>query len=428
MIVAVACIVAGVIAFATFRSKSSSSQLPAVAVWGTFPKDVFDRYVSNINNTLADQITVNYTQETTDNFLRDFVSALARGNGPDAILIPADLLLPNRDKLTPVPYTVLPQRTFLNTYIDEASIYLDPNGVLGIPFIADPLVTYWNRDMFNAAGLVMCADPSCKLYWDQFSSYDDKITIKDDNGTVTKTAVALGDFANVNNAREIFASILMQSGNPITAQSSDGSVSSAIKTSYRADPSGAVKFFAKFVNPSDKDYSWNRSWPAAKTAFLAGNLATYFGLASELSELRAKNPNLNFDIAPFPQFRTGGVAAAYAKLYGFSLVKSSAKTNAAYSIISILAAAQNLPKISSAMYLPSVSRAVIAAGFDDPYLDLFNRSALISRTWLDPDPVQTAKTFGTMIQSVTSGQKNITQAVNDAGDQFNAAIRQAVGQ
>src|SRR5882724_10844203 len=93
-------IIAGVTAFATFKNNSSSTQIPAVTVWGTFPKGSFDQYVLKLNATAAQPVTVNYIEKPEDSFLSDFVSALARGTGPDAVLIPADMLLPAEDKLS----------------------------------------------------------------------------------------------------------------------------------------------------------------------------------------------------------------------------------------------------------------------------------------------------------------------------------------
>ena len=55
---------------------------------------------STINNTQAQMVTVNYVQKSPDSFSRDFVNALAIGQGPDAILISADLILPQKNKLT----------------------------------------------------------------------------------------------------------------------------------------------------------------------------------------------------------------------------------------------------------------------------------------------------------------------------------------
>jgi multiple sugar transport system substrate-binding protein len=416
-------LVAGVIAFASYKGSSSSSSLPSITIWGTFPKSAFDQYVSQINLTLPQQMSIQYMQESPSAFHNDFIAALARGQGPDAILIPADLLLPEEDKLTVIPYSALPERTFLDTYIQEVSIYLTQNGILGIPFAVDPLVMYWNRDMFNAAGI---AKPP--VYWDEFTALNKAITVKSQNGTVTRSAVAMGDFANVVNARELLGTLLLQTGNPVTSVSANGSVVSALSTSAAVDPTKAVDFFTQAVDPTNAEYSWNRSWPDSKSAFLSGTLATYFGFASEISDIRSKNPNLNFDVAPLPQLRSGGQAADYARLYGFSIVRSSAKANTVFQVVSTLVMPQYLVSFSSptSLYLPSVDLGIIQSGSTDPYIAVFGRTALIARTWLDVDPSISTNILGSMIQAVTSGQKSVSQAVNDAGAQHNAALQNAM--
>ena len=166
--------------------------------------------------------------------------------------------------------------------------------------------------------------------------------------------------------------------------------------------------------------------PNDKTAFLQGMLATYFGFASELADIRDKNPNLNFDAAPLPQLRAGGVKADYGKIFGFSLVRSSANVDTAYQVISILTSAQYLADLAQTMYLPSVRRDVIARGNNDPYITIFNKAALIANTWIDADPAQSRQIFAGMVDSLTSGRKDIYQAIQDAGDQYDLVLKQAV--
>ncbi len=416
-------IITGVALFATYKGSQGKNQLPPMIFWGTFPKDKFDQYVMQVNNTLPQQLQITYVEHNQAEFLNNFVAALARGSGPDAILVSADMILPTQDKLTPIPYSVFPRRTFLDQFIDEAGVYLGPDGIVGIPFSVNPMVMYWNRDTFNAAGIAV--PPK---YWDEFKELNKKLTVKDDNGTVTKSAVAMGDFGNVTNARELLGSLILQSGNPITAVDDYGAVSSKLKQSGAQSPVPAVTFFTQFVNPGSENYSWNRSWPDSKTAFVSGKLATYFGLAGELFALRNKNLNLNFDVSTLPQFRTGGVTAAYGKLYGFSIVRQSRIANAAFQAIATLTMPKYLVNISNLTYLPSVARDIIAAGTTDPYVAMFNVGALISRTWRDADPAQSSKIFGGMIQAITSGQKSIYQALNDASDRYDVVLRQAAGQ
>ncbi|MES2216028.1 MAG: extracellular solute-binding protein [Patescibacteria group bacterium] len=414
-------IIGGVIAFARFKGQDSKSQLPPITVWGTFPADTFDLYVSKVNNAYSQQLRVTYVQKRPEEFSRDFIAALARGTGPDALLITADALIPHQDKITPIPYSALPQRTFLDSYVQEGTVYLTEAGALAVPFIIDPLVMYWNRDTFDQAGIA-----TRPQYWEEFATLDKKLTLKDDKGTIRKSAVALGEFSNIGNARELLGSLFMQLGNPITARGVEGGVVSTLKSTSAANPAPALKFFTEAVDPSNPSYSWNRSMPESKTAFLSGTLATYFGFASELSDLRAKNPNINFDVAPLPQIKGGNQKATYARMYGFSIVRSSPNAGAVYQIMALLTNPLPLAELSQSLYLPSVRREVIAKGSTDPYVTIFNQSALIGRTWLDADPAQSRIIFANMVGAVTSGQRSVDQALQDAGDQYDVLLKQAL--
>ncbi len=412
-------IIAGVTAFALYKGSGSSASLPQISIWGTFPADIFNQYVTKVNSALQDGIVVRYTQKDPSSFSQELTTAVVRGTAPDAILIDSNMILPQQDKLALIPYSALPQRTFIDSYIQEAEMYLTANGVMAIPFTVDPLVMYWNRDTFSAAGI---AKPPAS--WDQVTALVPKLTAKDDNGNVRKSAVAMGTFVNVNNARELFGSLLLQLGNPVTGIGANG-FGSTIKVDAAANPTPAIQYFTQFIDPSNANYSWNRSLPDSKSAFLSGSLATYFGFASELADIRAKNPNLDFDVAPLPQLKSGGVKATYGRMYGFSLVRTSPNLNGAFQILSTLVAPQNLSMLSQAMYLPPVRIDLIAAGSSDPYVSIFDQAALTAHSWIDADPNVSDGILGAMVSSVSSGQKTVQQAINDAGAQYDAALRQA---
>jgi len=166
----------------------------------------------------------------------------------------------------------------------------------------------------------------------------------------------------------------------------------------------------------------------SKTAFLSGDLATYFGFTSELADIRAKNPNLNFDVAEIPQARpvTGNthiVRATYGRMYGLSLISSSPNQNIAYQDILILTDPTNMAILNQALYLPPANRYAIAAGSNDPYIKVFDVAALVSRTWFDADQSKSYSIMGNMIDSVTSGRKGVGTAINDAGDQYDVILR-----
>ena len=413
-------IIGGAIAFATYKGGQSTT-LPPVTIWGTLPTDTIQKYVQQINLARAQQLQINYVEVSSANFNSTLINALANGTGPDVVLLPQNLLSRFTSKVVPIPYNVLPQRTFMDTYVGGTEAYLGSQGVLAIPLLIDPLVMYWNRDLFTNAGLA-----GYPQYWDLFPGIVSKLTQKDANSNIQKSLIALGEFANVPHAREIFGSLLLQLGNPVTVQTSSGLVSAlGNSSSFQGENSTTqvLNFFTEFADPTSPDYSWNRSLPSADSDFLSGKLAVYFGFASEINQLRAKNPNINFDAAPMPQVRNGSVKAVYGTIYGLSIAKSSSNPTNAYNVIQILTDPSNLSTLVGLTYLPPARRDMIAAGTTDPYLSIFYNAALITKSWADIDPTQSNAILSAMVESVTSGSENVHQAISDANDQYNLSLQ-----
>src|ERR1035437_1039053 len=416
----IACIIGGAIAFATYKGGQSTT-LPSVTIWGTLPTDTIQRYVQAINMARGQQLQINYVQVNPTSFNSTFINVLAKGQGPDIVLLPQDLLSRYTDKVVPIPYNVLPQRTFMNTYVGGTEAYLGAQGVLAAPILIDPLVMYWNRDLFTNAGLA-----GYPQYWDLFPGLVSKLTGKDANSNIQKSLIALGEFANVPHAREIFGSLLLQLGNPVTISTSGGLASTlGNSSSFQGEKSTTqvLNFFTEFADPTSPDYSWNRGLPTADSDFLSGKLAVYLGFASEINSLRSKNPNMNFDAAPLPQVRNGSIKAVYGTIYGLSIVRSSTNPTNAYNIIQILTDPSNLSTLVGLTYLPPARRDMIAGGTTDPYLSIFYNAALITKSWADIDPNQSNAILQAMVQSVTSGSKIVHQAISDADGQYNLSLQ-----
>jgi ABC-type glycerol-3-phosphate transport system substrate-binding protein len=409
-------IVAGVIIFATYKNKNTDTALPAVTIWGTFPADAINGLVTELNKTRTSSLVVNYVQKDETNFDNDFIQALARGQGPDAILVPQDMLMKHEDKLVAIPDTVLTERDFKDRYIPQAELYFNKDRqILALPLTIDPLMMYWNRSIFTSAGIA-----TYPKSWDEFSKIIPKINQKDANANIRRSAIAMGEFVNINNARELLGILLIQAGNPITTYGDASSGSRLVSTLGDGEFLGtkystpAVTFYTQFSNPRDPYYSWNRSLPMSKSLFLSGSLATYFGFASEYSDLRAKNQNLDFDVAPLPQAKGEQGRATYGKMYGFSIVRSTPSAQNTYNVISALSDPQAISFINKITGLPPVRRDMIATGSKDPYQSLFYDSALVSRSWLDVDPKATSQIFQTMIESITSGRADVYTAIQTA--------------
>lgn len=403
----------GVAVLALIKGESQDTTLPPITVWGILPNNVVQNFVAQINLTRQEQLTVDYVEKDAAIIERDLVEDLALGKGPDALLIPQEMLLTFENKLLAIPYTTMSARDYKNTFIEQAELYMRDEGILGIPLFIDPMVMYWNRDMFTNAGIA-----TYPKIWDDFISVSAKINKKDVNSNIRQSALALGEFGNVSNARDIFSLILLQAGNPIVTNRQSALGGNGVERTENA-----INFFTGFSNPSSPYYSWNRSLPLSKNYFLSGNLATYFGYASEVIDIKEKNPNLNFDIAPMPQPKNAPQRINYGHIYGFSIVKSAKNPGAVYSVLNEITNAASLTELVSILYLPPVRRDLIAQGNTDPYLSIFYDSALISRGWLDPDPFQSATIFQNLVQSVVSGREVMSQAINQAHNELNLLLQ-----
>ncbi len=417
--------VLGVALFATYKGESSKTELPAISIWGTFPSNTFNEYVRKVNSTRSEQLKIDYTEVPESSFDKVFIEALARGQGPDAVLLSQDLIFRHQDKIILIPSTTLTERDFKNMFIEQAELYLVSGGTLALPFIVDPIVMYWNRDSFTNAGIA-----SYPKFWDEFNNLNAKLTVKDVNSNIRKSAIAMGEFTNINNAREILGTLFLQSGNVVTYKTNYNNNNSTVLASSLGTrgfdglktSKPALDFFTQFSNPTDPNYSWNRSLANSKSSFLSGNLATYFGYASEISDLRSKNPNLNFDVAPVPQARGAKNRATYGSMYGFSIVRSTANASVAFSVLSSILAVDGLSEMINISYLPPVRRDIISAGTTDPYLSIFFDSALISKGWLDTNKAESTKLFKSIVESVTSGKKSTSQALSDGSDEYDIIL------
>lgn len=419
------CIIVGVTLFATYKSSSSTQGLPAITIWGTYPASAFTRMLGALNTSREAPLDITYIEIAEASFDKQFIEALANGQGPSALLIPQELLARHTDKILPIPASVLTERDFINTYIPQAELYFSAEREpYALPFTIDPLVMYWNRDLYTNAGIA-----TYPKYWDEFNSITAKIDQKDVNSNIRRSAIAMGEFNNINNAREILGALLLQSGNPVTTRGDATSGGSLVSTLGDGQFSGAklsdpaVVFYTQFANPRSSLYSWNRSLPVSKSWFLSGSLATYFGFASELFDLRAKNPNMNYDVAPLPQIREGNVRTTYGSMYGFSIVRRAPDPSSTYAILKELTSPEALSLLSKTSFLPPVRRDMISADSKDPYQQVFYDSALISRGWLDTNAVRTGKIFQTMVESITSGRAETYEAIQTAHESLDLSLQ-----
>lgn len=424
MIVSGVIIIVAVIMFSLMRGGNSSAGSPSagspVTMWGVVSEQDFVEVVSLLQQDGTDITNIQYFEKDLNTFENDFLKALAEGTGPDIIMIPQDFIVANEKRLTVIPYDSYPLRDFRDTFIEEGELYATKEGIIALPFVLDPLVMYWNRTSFSQNGI--SAPPS---FWDQVMQITPRLTIKDSTLNIEKSAVALGEFRNLDHAKEIFLTLVLQAGNPVIVRDHDLIAQSEYKVilSERlgftvAPVQAAINFFTQFANPAKDIYSWNRSLPRSQDRFVAGDLAMYFGFASEADDIREKNPNLNFDVAPIPQSRNGELRKTFGKMTGLAISRNAKNTLGAFETINILTSREVIEVLNEVTGLPPVRRDLLQPDPSDPYETVFFTSALWADGILDINKSESEKILQSMIESVSTGRLGVSEAVSRAENEI----------
>ena len=414
-------IVVGAIMFATYRSSNTSETNISITLWGTLPADQFTSFINKYFSEVNLKYVVNYVERNPATFDQDLVEALASGAGPDAIILPEDLIVRYANKIYPIPYAVLPELTYKQTFIQEGELYLNNVGTLALPFSVDPLVMYWNRDIFN--NMSVTKPPAT---WTDVSALVPKMTLKDQAQNITRSTVALGEFRNVNNAKDILSALIIQAGNPIITLGADGKFVNSLKNEYglKASPAAlALQFYTNFSNPVKFEYSWNRSLTSSLDAFTNGDLAMYLGFASEFMAIKQKNPNLNFDVAMLPQASGAKVYSTMGHMLGLAIMKNSGNPAGTYTVLTTLTSAQAVPYWKDIFNVPSARRDVLGLVDTNAIKTVFNNSAIMSKGWLNPNTYQTGLIFQNMVESYTTGRETLDTAISTASDQLDNLLK-----
>ncbi|TSC61093.1 MAG: Uncharacterized protein G01um101448_876 [Parcubacteria group bacterium Gr01-1014_48] len=393
-----------------------------VTMWGSLDSEEWSKLQKKIENKIgAKNFKIKYVRKLPETFDAELIDALATGNGPDLFILSQNKILRMKNKIYAIPYDYYSARKFRDTFIEEGELYLAKDGILGFPFQVDPLVLYWNRDIFSSVGIAV--PPK---FWDEFFELAQKITRRESDGDIVRSAIALGEFDNVSHAKDILSALILQSGSPIveTSPTEYRSALAPLGSGETSVTATAVRFYAEFANPVKTTYTWNRALPVSRDAFIGGDVAMYIGYAGELAELQKKNPNLNFDVSSLPQVRDQDRERTFGRMEGIAIAQASKLASDAFAAATLLTDFQALTYWHETSILPPVRRDMLVSPPNDAFKAVFYDGALIAGAWLDPDSKQTDEIFREMVSSVTTGRAR----VSDAARRANLSLSQILAQ
>jgi ABC-type glycerol-3-phosphate transport system substrate-binding protein len=410
-------ILAAVLVFSLYKGSSSSQA--TLNLWGTLPQGPMLSLLEN--PPFADSsLVIRYTEKDPATIQKEFTEALARGQGPDLIILSEDEIYSAKDKLMTIPYASVSARAFSDTFVEGSEIFLSQAGVSALPLATDPLVLYYNRDLLSNAGI---AAPLS--YWDEIYAQAAKLTKRDPAGNITQTTMALGEARNITNFKDILSLLFLQAGGQITADPSGNGLRSMLLENPGLPVSpgeSALDFYTQFANPSKPFYSWNKSLPESQTDFASGDAAYYLGFASEVPKIKRKSPTLNFAVTLVPQSRVGGKTLTVGRIYGVAVARATANPAAALAAASKLVSKESAATLATLLGLVPARRDLLSTAPADANGPIFYAAALQTKSWLDPSPAETAASFREGIENVTSGRLRVSDALRAMSDTLNSLI------
>jgi ABC-type glycerol-3-phosphate transport system substrate-binding protein len=402
----------GLFVFGTYNGDSTkTASVGPVTIWGILPKTAVNAMISQSLITNPELRSVTYIQKRADTFTTEYINAAAEGKAPDLMIVSSDQIARLRNTLTMIPYTSISLRSFQDTFADAAKILLGGDGVYGFPLAIDPLILYYNRPLLATAGIAQ--PPST---WSDVLSLVSKFARVENGFKVTHAAIDLGGYANVHNARGTLSALFLQSGIPISVSAKGGgfvaSLQGAKTQNGQTGVESALTYYTSFANPAGSGYTWNNALPDSRGMFLAGDLTFYMGFGSEYPFVKQANPNLDFDVAQFPQLAGSRTRTTYGLVYAFVIPKTSKNLSGAFQATSVLSGpAAEVTLVKSMGAIAPARRDLLAKPPTDLALSIIYNEALVAKSWLAPDVILADNAFAVLVNSIISGSRSVPEAV-----------------
>ncbi len=438
-----------------FGCKAPNAQTQAamtpitLTYWRVFDdSDAFQEIIAKYK-VLHPHITIEYRKLRYEEYENALLNALAEDRGPDIFSVHNTWIKEYESKITPMPATItMPYSVTSGTLKKETTIELrttnsptlkeirdnfvdavgydvisDDGKVYGLPLSVDTLAMFYNKDLFNNAGISQAPQ-----YWNkEFLQDIKKLTKQDTKKELIQSGVALGGSSNINRFSDILSVLMMQNGAVMmeNGQVLFNLVPPASKDTGYNPGLEALRFYTDFSNSGKESYAWNNSLPNSLEMFTSGKLAIYFGYSFDLPTIKTQAPKLNFSIAKLPQIEGNPPTNVNFANYWVEVVsKKSTHQNEAWDFIQFITKEEQAKSYLEKTKKPTALRSLVASQRTSDEIGVFADQVLTAKSWYKGKNAQAAEdAFKEMIDAVVN---NTSEKIQDVINNAVSKIQQTV--
>jgi len=431
-------------------------------VWGAYDdsgdlEPLFNAY----RETNPNIGSITYRKFTPETYREELIDAMAAGKGPDIFMVHNTWIPSFENKIAAAPSEVIGEQLFRESLVDVTAFdFMKNNQVYATPLTVDSLALYYNKDLFNAAGIV-----SPPQTWQEVNDVVEKLAKIDENGEITQQGIALGTAKNINRSVDILGLLMMQEGSAMATEDGRARIDQSVNVDGELKVPGenAMRYYTQFARTSSPLYTWNKRQHYSIDAFIEGTAAMMLNYSWQYKTIQSKNEKLNFAVAEVPQL-SQEAPLSYANYWGFAVaarndantgavagdpgfvVTNDMRINEAWQFLRF--ASLPIPQDGivlknarsgmtyrfavegdpTTLYLektgkPAARRDLLETQFTDVILGPFAKGNLIAHSWVQVSVEANEAILAEAIDSVNMGAATVTEAVELAASRISKLAR-----
>lgn len=344
----------------------SSAQSIELTYWGLWePNEILDQILSDFTASHPG-VSIKYIQQSPKDYRERLQNAINNDQGPDIFRYHHTWGAMLTNQLSSLPSSIMTPTEYEATFYPINQSWLKSDrGYLGIPLMFDGLALYYNKTILATAA------KTPPTTWEELRQTAQALTLRNAEGKIQRSGVALGTTANVDNWSDIIGLMLLQnSAQPNKPNNALGQ--------------DALTFYTIF---SKTDQIWDNSMPSSTYAFATEKVAMIIAPSWRAHEVLDINPNLDFAIAPIPQLSQEPISWGSFWVEGVSNKSSKAKQEMAWELLKYL----STKEIMRQFYTTASQQRTFGEPFSrvdladqlkgDPYVGAFIKDAPYAQSW-----------------------------------------------